>query len=416
MRVLILSQYFWPESFPINRLVHALEAEGAHITVLTGQPNYPDGAVFAGYRATSMSRSRYGRAIDVFRVPIVPRGSASGFRLAINYLSFVLSASILGPWLLRGRGFDVVCVYAPSPIVQSIPGIVLKRVKRAKLVTWVQDLWPQSLETTGFVSNTFLLSLTERMVSWIYRRNDQLMGQSKAFVVAIQKLSGRTPVEYFPNPGESPQAEGGGEPQLVLPAGFNVVFAGNLGTVQSLDTVLDAATILRLESNVRFVFVGSGSRSLWLAEEVGRRGLTNVLLAGRFESAAMPGIFSQADALLVSLNRSEVLSQTIPSKVQAYLAAGRPILASLDGEGAELVAEAGAGYASAAEDAQALADNIIRLRCLAPEERARMGIAGRVLFDAHFQAPVLARLLLGRFRDLINAEPRSEMTNSTSER
>lgn len=401
MRVLILTQYFWPESFRINTLVDALEAAGAQVTVLTGQPNYPDGAVFAGYRAASVRRDRYGSATDVFRVPIVPRATASALRLASNYLSFVLSASLLGPWLLRGRKIDVIFVYAPSPIVQAIPGMLLKRLKGAKLVTWVQDLWPESLESTGFVTNRLLLRLVARMVRWIYRANDLLMGQSRAFVAAIRPLAGPTPVEYFPNPGELPTTTvADREPELLLPAGFNVVFAGNLGTVQALDTVLDVAALLNDEPDIRFVLLGSGSRSAWLAAEIARRALTNVVLPGRFDSDAMPGILSQAAALLVSLKKGDMLAKTIPAKVQAYLASGRPILASLDGEGAELVTAAGAGFASPAEDARGLADGVQRLKRMSHEERRRMGDAGRAFYDEHFQPRVLAESLVSRFREL----------------
>ena len=408
MRVLILSQYFWPETFPINTLVEHLEAAGAQVTVLTGHPNYPDGAVFPGYRAASVRRESYGHQADVFRVPIISRGRASAVRLAGNYLSFVLSASILGPWMLRGRRMDVIFVYAPSPIVQSIPGMVLSRLKGAKLVTWVQDLWPQSLESTGFVTNKSLLTFAECIVGWIYRSNDLLLGQSTAFVSAIRRLAGSTPVEYFPNPGQASFtfADGNHPPRLALPAGFNVVFAGNLGTVQALETVLEAATILRAEPDVRFVLVGSGSRAGWVAEEVERRSLRNVVVAGRFEPEAMPGILCQATAVLVSLNKSQMLSQTIPSKLQTYLACGKPILASLDGEGADLVTTAGAGFASPAEDANALAENVLRLKRLSPNERLRMGAAGRRFYDRHFQPHVLAEQLLARFRELTNAESR----------
>jgi glycosyltransferase involved in cell wall biosynthesis len=413
MRILILSQYFWPESFRINAFAEALTEAGAEITVLTAQPNYPEGMVFDGYRALSLRRERYGAAIEVFRVPIVPRARASALRLASNYISFVVSAAVLGPWLLRRRQFDVIFVYAPSPILQSIPGVVLKRFKRAKLVTWVQDLWPQSLESTGYVRNPLLLGLAERVVRWIYRNNDELMGQSKAFVGAIEKLAGRTPVTYFPNPGETASSDDRREPQLILPDGFNVVFAGNLGTVQALDTVLDAATILRADSEIRFVFVGSGSRLPWLTDQVARRGLSNVMLAGRFEPHAMPAILSQADAVLVSLQRGEILSQTIPSKLQAYLGAGRPILASLDGEGAALVAQAGAGFSSPAEDARGLADNVRRLKALDAHERAQMGAAGRTFYDAHFQPGVLARQLLTRFRALTNNSSPVQLAQTT---
>lgn len=411
-RILILSQYFWPESFQINALVDALGDAGADVTVLTGQPNYPDGKVFPGYHALSVRRERYGKATDVFRVPIAPRGRASGVRLALNYLSFIASASLIGPWLLRRRPVDVVFVFAPSPILQSIAGVALKTFKGAKLVTWVQDLWPQSLMSTGHVTNPSLLSAVEELVRWIYRHNDRLYGQSQAFVAEIGKLAERTPVEYFPNPGDSAFAAGGSSQlaKLTLPAGFNVVFAGNLGTVQALDTVLDAATLLRDEADVRFVLIGSGSRGAWLAEEVARLGLANVMLPGRFEMSAMPAILSQADALLASMKRSPILSQTIPSKVQAYLAAGKPILASMDGEGAELVVQAGAGLASPAEDAAALATNVRRLRTMAPSERAGLGANGLSFYDRHFHPRRLAEQLIKRFNELTTSTNKSQMT------
>jgi glycosyltransferase involved in cell wall biosynthesis len=409
MRLLVISQHFWPESFRINTFVDALEGAGAQVTVLTGQPNYPGGVVFPGYRALSIKRERFGVATDVFRVPLVPRARANAIRLAANYVSFVVTASLLGPWLLRGRRFDAILVYAPSPIVQAIPGMVLKRIKGAKLVTWVQDLWPQSLEVTGYVKNKSLLSIAEKVVRWIYRGNDRLMGQSRAFVTAIRPMAGATPVEYFPNPGEvvSTTTVADGPAALVLPSGFNIVFTGNLGTVQALETILGAASLLADDRDVRFVLVGSGSRSPWLVEEVARRGLANVILPGRFEPQAIGGILAQAAALLVTLNKSETLSQTIPSKIQSYLAAGRPILAALDGEGASLVTMAGAGLASPAEDEKTLADNVRRLKQLSAEERTEMGDAGRKYYDLHFQPRVLAEQLLARLRDLVGHDSTS---------
>lgn len=404
IRILVLSQYFWPESFRINQLVRSMNRSGCQITVLTGQPNYPDGTVFTGFSAAATKKEKHADGYVIYRVPLVPRGRATVPRLIANYVSFVISATVLGPWLLRGAKFDVVFVYAPSPILQVIPAIVLKWVKRAPLVTWVQDLWPQSLESTGFVTNQQLLRLVERLVGWIYRRNDLLLGQSRSFVTSIGKLSGRTPVEYFPNPGEGMQHENlpQSSPALLLDSGFNVVFAGNLGTVQSLDTVLDAAELLRREPQIRFVLIGSGSRSSWLRGEVERRQLENVLLPGRLGADQMPGIMAQASVLLVSLIRSPIMSQTIPSKIQTYLAAARPIIASLDGEGAQIVTDAGAGVSVPAEDARALADAVLKIRALSEIERSRMGEAGRTFYNRHFDPDVLARALVAHFQTVLN--------------
>ncbi|MGN6830459.1 glycosyltransferase family 4 protein [Paucibacter sp. M5-1] len=402
MNVLILSQHYWPETFRINEVAESLQRAGCQVRVLTGQPNYPEGTIFPGYRAGAMTTERHPMGYTIHRVPLCPRGRGGAKRLVANYLSFLFSASVLGPWSLRGQRIDVIFVYGTSPILQAIAGIILKWIKGAPLVTWVQDLWPQSLEVTGFVRNPRLLGVVATVVRWIYRRNDLLLAQSQAFVPAIQTMAGRTPVEYHPNPGELAfiQPATDTAPALVLPDGFNVVFAGNFGTVQALDTVIDAAERLRAHADIRFVLVGSGSRGPWLAEEIERRGIENVVLAGRFPPQAMPGILSQADAVLVSLTRGEILGQVVPSKIQAYLAAGRPIVASLDGEGARVVLEAGAGVTAPAEDAQALAEGILRLHAAGPEARQAMGDSGRRYYEQHFDPERLAERLVRRFRDL----------------
>jgi glycosyltransferase involved in cell wall biosynthesis len=402
VKVLILSQYFWPESFRINEVTTSLLRAGCDVTVLTGQPNYPLGDIFSGYRAVRCRAQQHELGFTIYRVPIIPRHRGSALRLISNYLSFVISASVFGPWLLRKKHFDVIFVYGISPILQAIPGMLLKKVKGAGLVTWVQDLWPQSLQVTGFVRNRRILAVVDAVVRWIYRHNDLLLVQSRGFVPVVQAMAPGTSVEYHPNPGElafgltSPH----GEPAVRLAPGFNVVFAGNMGTVQALDTVLKAAEFLLPHPEVRLVLVGSGSRSRWLGEQIQQRGLVNVCLRGRFEPEKMPGIFAQASALLVSLTGGTALSQTVPSKIQAYLAAGRPIVASMDGEGARVVEESGAGLASPAEDPSALAQAILSLMAMPEAELKRMGEAGRNYYQRHFEPAMLAKRLIQHFEAL----------------
>lgn len=403
MRVLIVSQYFWPESFRINEVADSLVKAGCVVTVLTGQPNYPDGSVYPGYRSTGFGRQLQS-SVTIYRVPLIPRGKSGALRLVLNYLSFVAAASVLGPWLLRGKQYDVIFVYGISPILQALPAIVLKRIKGAKLVTWVQDLWPESLQVTGFVKNRKVLALVASLVGWIYRRHDLLLTQSRAFIAPVSAMSGSTPVEYHPNPGEiafSSDFVAGEVPALTLEAGFNVVFAGNLGAAQAIETIVDAAELLREQVNIRVVIVGNGSHGRWLAEEVGRRRLTNVQLPGRYAVEAMPGVFSQASALLVTLVKGSAMEKTIPSKVQAYLAAGKPIVACLDGEGARIVEEAGAGLACPAENAAMLAQTILRMQALSEDDRTQMGLAGRYYYHAHFEPEMLARKLRERFDILV---------------
>lgn len=394
MKLLVLSQHYWPETFRITEVVRSLRLRGVEVSVLTGQPNYPDGQVFHGHRAWSAGCTVHG-GTPIYRVPLVPRGQGGALRLVLNYLSFIASACTIGAWLLRRERFDVVFVYATSPLLQAIAAVWIGWLKGARVITWVQDLWPDSLEATGYVRSPQLLGAVAALVRWIYRHNDLLLAQSPAFVEAVQRMAGATPVVYHPNPGDAAVAKPAydTQPALRLTPGFNIVFTGNLGTVQAFETVLDAAEQLREKADVRWILVGSGSRSAWLAEETRRRGLACVELPGRFDPGAMPGIYAQASALLVSLVRSPIMSRTVPSKLQAYLAAGRPIVASMDGEGARVVDEAGAGVTCPAEDAQALAAAVLHLRAMDAAERERLGTNARLYFARHFDPDRLAERL-----------------------
>lgn len=403
MKVLIVSHYFWPESFRINDMAAELVAQGCNVTVLTGQPNYPDGDIFPGYRAWSIRKEHHPAGFDVFRVPSHPRRKGKARDLAMNYLASVFNIAVLGPWLLRGRQVDVVFVYATSPVLHALSARVVATFKRARLVTWVQDLWPESLEATGFIRKRWILSSVGKVVEWAYRSSDLILAQSEAFVRTIRPMAGATPVRYYPNPGEavfSTESPTGEPPALQLNPGFNVVFAGNLGTVQSLDTILDAAELLLSKQEIRFVLVGSGSRLEWLKQQVQDRGLLNVELPGRFPVSAMPGLFRQASALIMSLVASPIMDQTIPSKLQAYLAAGRPVIASMNGEGARVVEEAGAGVACPAGDAGALARAVSHLADMSKSEQDALGAAATRYYEQHFEPRMLSRRLVDMFLEL----------------
>lgn len=404
LRVLVFSQHYWPESFRINDVTESLIAAGCEVLVLTGQPNYPEGRIFPGYRALACGRERHPAGYSIHRVPLMPRGKGGAARLVANYLSFICSAALLGPWVIGRRRIDVILVYGTSPILQAIGAIVLRALYGARLVTWVQDLWPESLEVTGYVRHPRVLAAVATVVRWIYRRTDLLLVQGPAFVPAVRAMAGGTPVEVHPNPGERafekpPAEQQSDEPAYVLPPGFNVVFAGNLGTAQALDTVVEAARLLRDSPGIRIVLIGSGARSAWLQQTVFESGLDNLLLPGRFAPEHLPPILAQASALLVSLARSDIMALTIPSKMQAYLAAGRPIIASLDGEGARVVTEAGAGVAAPAEDAPALAAAILHLSRVGDAALSAMGEAGRRYYMSHYQSAALA----GKLRDRLLA-------------
>jgi glycosyltransferase involved in cell wall biosynthesis len=390
MRLLIVSQYFHPENFRINELVRDLAAAGHQLTVVTGKPNYPDGKLFPGYRALGVQRDVYEGA-EVVRLPLVPRGRRSGLRLAINYLSFVLSGYLLAPLALHGRTFDAVFVYAPSPLLQALPAVFLAWLRRAPLIVWVQDLWPESLAATGYVRNRILLRLVEAVVRYIYRHTDSILIQSEGFRAPIARLVlDPRRVRYYPNSAEAifgalDEGEGGGELPAAIRRRFSIVFAGNIGSAQAVATIVDAAELLAGRPEIHFFLVGSGSESAWVESEVQRRKLRNLTLTGRLPVTDMPAIFSAASALLVSLKDEAIFAYTIPGKIQSYLAVGRPIIAAVNGEGARVIADAGAGITCPAENARALADAVLQLFAMPAEQRARLGENGRRYFLAHFE-------------------------------
>ncbi|MFG5861345.1 glycosyltransferase family 4 protein [Metapseudomonas sp. CR1201] len=390
MRILVLSQYFSPESFIINDVARTLVAQGHEVSVATGKPNYPDGEVFPGYRASGIQRDVFAETVEVIRIPLWPRGKGGARNLILNYLSFVLCGIFFFPWLLRKRKFDAILVFALSPITQVIPAILLKWLKKTHLAVWVQDLWPESLAATGFVRHPHLLKAVGYLVRGIYAGCDTLLVQSRAFVGPVARYAQRDKIIYYPNsmPRQVPvQTVERISPELAreLDQHFSVVFAGNLGTAQAVETLLETAIQLKHDPEIRLVLVGSGSRFSWLQAQKQSHQLDNLLLPGRFPMEAMPQIFERAAALLVSLKDEEIFAQTIPSKIQAYLAAGRPIIASLRGEGARVVAEAGAGEACEPENPAALAALIRSMKGRPAAELQAMGLAGKAYFNEHFE-------------------------------
>jgi glycosyltransferase involved in cell wall biosynthesis len=401
MKVLIVSQYFWPESFRINELAQSLQHRGIDVEILTGKPNYPEGVIYPGYSALGFQQDSWS-GLKIHRIPMLARGKGA-IRLALNYLSFIVSGLLFSPWLLRKKRYDIVFVYAPSPILQALPAIFIAWLKKCGVIVWVQDLWPESLDATGYVRNPRILGWVAGVVRFIYRHTDLLLLQSRAFDSKVAELAPGKKIAYYPNSVDSTFAEpfSGTLPHIPqLEAGFSVMFAGNLGAGQAVETIVEAAALVRDHAEINFVVFGHGSRFAWIQEEINRRGLSNIHLLGRYPIETMPGFMQKASALLVTLADQPIFSLTVPSKVQAYMAAGRPILACLNGEGARLVAEAQAGLVIPAESASGLADSILRLYKMTCAVREEMGENGRRYFKDHFDQDILTDQLIGHFRNV----------------
>lgn len=437
MKILVLTQYFWPESFIINDFVKGLVAEGHSVTVATGKPNYPSGKIFPGYESSGMQIEKYTPEIDVVRIPLRPRGTAGGLALARNYFSFVFWGLLFFPYLLRNRKFDHIMVFAPSPIFQTIPAILLKLIKRASLSIWVQDLWPDTLLATGFVKNRVAIWMVTQVVRIIYFFTDYLLAQSEAFRGPLEKLADSKKIIYFPNcfldqfskknterpvpgiPTLGATAQKTSPPQPELPQDFKkylkdhfcFLFAGNFGSAQGLESIIAAAeilqkravaqpeTIARPESaavaasrKIGIVLVGSGSLSPWIEEQVRTKKLENIFLAGRYPMDQMPQIYREAQVLLVTLKDHPTLHLTIPSKIQAYLAAKKPILGALPGEGARILSESQGALVVAPDDPVQLADAMIKFLTIPPEQIQSMSDNAYAYFLRHFEMSTQVKL------------------------
>jgi glycosyltransferase involved in cell wall biosynthesis len=404
VKVLIVTQYFWPENFRINDLAEGLRDRGHQVTVLTGKPNYPSGKFYSGYGFLKRNKDSY-KDITVIRVPVIPRGPGTAFRLALNYFSFAGFASLLAPLRWREK-VDAIFVFEPSPITVGLPALVMKKIHRAPVFFWVQDLWPESLSATNMVRSAWILRQVKRLVRHIYAGCDRILVQSRAFIEPIQRLGvDAQKIQYFPNSAEELYKPVSPSPGTVecaaLPEGFRVMFAGNIGAAQDFETILAAAEKVKSYADIHWVVLGDGRMAGWVKSEVSRRGLDGTVhLLGHHPIEAMPRFFALADVMLVTLRRDPIFSLTIPSKLQSYLACARPIVAALDGEGARILVEAGAGVAVPAQDADRLAAAVLGLYRMSKAEREAMGAGGRAYYLANFERNLLLDRLDGWLRAL----------------
>lgn len=387
MKILIVSQYFWPENFKINDLAKGLIEKGHEVTVFTGLPNYPQGNFFKGYGLFGPYKEKHLDGYCIYRCPLIPRFKGRGFQLAINYLSFVFFGSLWALFLSR-KSFDKIFVYEVSPITVAFPAIVIKKLKNIPIFFWVTDLWPESLEAVGAIKNPHALRLIGKMVQYIYNQCDYILMASRAFKSSIQSFDvPEHKLLYFPQWAEDFYQPLTIDPLLPQFVGheknFKLIFAGNLGEAQSFETLIKAAEILKGNTSIHWYILGDGRKKAWAQEEVRRLQLeNNVHFLGSFPPEKMSEFFFYADALIVSLKRTKIFELTIPAKIQSYLACAKPILASLDGEGARIIEEAECGFTSPAENASKLADNVIKIK---QTNRTTMCQKSKNYSDANFQ-------------------------------
>jgi len=391
MNILIVTQYFWPENFKINDIAQALIKRGHQVTVLTGKPNYPEGKFYKDYSFVNRNFETW-EGINIYRSFMTPRGNGNGLLLFLNYFTFALFSSIR-VFFIKGQ-YEKIFVFEPSPITVGIPAIVGKYKFKAPIFFWVQDLWPESLTAVGGIKNGYIIGFFSRLTKFIYSHSFKILVQSKAFIpyilkqgVSLEKLI------YYPNSTESFYKKNPVNPEFStkFPDGFKLIFAGNLGEAQSFETIIRAIDLLVKEGfNVHLIILGNGRAREYIRNKVIELGLSNnIHLWGSFESIMMPEFFSCADALLVALKKDLIFSLTIPSKIQSYLACGKPIIASLDGEGARIVEDAKAGFTSISEDVIGLKEAIKKMYLLSLNQKIELGENARNYFEKEFEREML---------------------------
>ena len=384
MKILVISQYFYPENFRINDLVISLKKRGHYVEVLTGKPNYPKGDYFDGYSWAGPKMEKI-HDVKVHRANLILRKRGDGLRLFLNYLSFVFFGFIK-VIQLKGR-FEKVFVFAPSPITVGILGVIAAKKFKCKSYLWVHDLWPESVQVAGGINNRIILDLVNRMTKLIYKFTDLILIQSPNFKSYIKKQGvAENKIIYYPYYAEEFYKVVKKDKSYIkqFPKGFNLVFAGNIGIAQGFDTIVSAFEMLK-DYNRNLVILGDGRDKLRLQKKIKEKGITEKFhFLGSYPPNEMPYYFSCADGLLISLKKADIFSYTIPSKLQSYLACGKPIIGSLDGIGNKIITESNSGFTSSAGNHQLLADNILKLYNLSEADKLKLSNNALNYFESHF--------------------------------
>lgn len=376
MKILVVCQYYAPEPFRISDICEALAEQGNDVTVVTGTPNYPEGELYPGYEKGARSDEVIG-GVRVHRCPLIPRKSGAVYRF-LNYYSFVWSSR---RYLRKMKeDFDVVFVNQLSPVMMAEGALAWAKRNHRRCVLYCLDLWPESLLAGGIGPGSPIYRLFLRISRRIYRSADGILVSSRGYAEYFREKFQIENVRYLPQYaedlfGELPQPTE--EKQTV-----DFLFAGNVGSGQSVETIVEAARLLKNERTIHIHIVGGGislEKCRILAE-----GLPNITFYGRQKLEQMPRYYAMADVFLVSLMKDPVLSMCLPGKVQSYLAAGKPVVGAIDGEAARVIREAECGMCAPAEDPETLAE-LIRRMAAQPELRKQYGENARRYYRAHFQ-------------------------------
>lgn len=388
MRVLLLTQYFHPEYFKSTDIAFELVKRGYEVEALVGIPNYPEGVYTKGY-GIFKRRVETINGVKIYRCFQTPRGrKATPIGLAINYASFVFSATF---WVLFffawKKKYDAIITHEPSPITQIVPAIILGKIKKTPVYSWILDIWPDSFISKAGGMAKYLKPSVGAITEYVYRNSSLVMVSSKGMMPLVNRKHDYTEkLVYFPNWCDDILALPVKE-SVKLPDGFKVMMAGSINGGIGPDDVMKLVEELKNEEGLQMIFVGGGSKEQELRDFVKERGINNVVMTGRLPFEQMPALYAQADAMLLTLKKTDKphLKATVPARLQSYMAAGKPILAMIDGCSQDVIKAANCGYCADAADYEAMALQIRKMKSLAQSELDRMGKNSRNFFECHYQ-------------------------------
>lgn len=387
-KILVISPHFYPEDFKCNEVAFELAKRGYDVTALSDIPNYPQGKFYKGYGLFRRRRECV-NGVKVIRTAMIPRGNGSGVMLALNYLSFAFTACIRALFMALFRKYDTVIVHQLSPITVGLPALIIKKLRpKTNLLFWVLDLWPESLEVAGGITNKHILGIFESIAKWCYRSSDKILMSSKGFSESIcSKGDFADKLVYFPNWADGDLARNSEYKLPAMPDGFKIMFAGNVGEAQDFDHTMEAFKILhdRGHKDIHFVIVGNGRKREWVENYVAENNLQDVVhCLGRHPLESMGKFFATADVLYLALKDCSIFNLTCPAKLQAYMSVGKPVLAMLNGDGANIIRDAQCGFSVPAGSSEDLADAIVKMTNISSEDLQTMGENGKVYCTENF--------------------------------
>ena len=397
MKILFFTQYFWPENFRINELVHFLSKKQS--LVLTSYPSYPQKKKFD--KNIYLRKKFFSKNCEIKRVPVYLRNNTN-LSIILNYITFFFSSFVIGFFKIFKKKFDVVFVFCPSPIINAIPAILFKKIFKKKIIIWVLDLWPDTVVDLKLVKNKFIVWVMRSLVIYIYNNSDLILAQSEAVRNSIKKLT-KNKCIYFPSWSEEINKDKKKAKEIKKNNKIKILFAGNIGEAQSFETMVKCAKSLKKINVIEWIVVGDGRWKKKLESLIRSNNLENEFqLIDSVPLNKINQYFNWADALYLSLKDNKTFKKTIPGKLQTYMSSGKPIIASISGESKKIIIKAKCGFVSNAENHKLLKKNIIKFTKLNYNQRKKLGMNGKKFSNKFFSKQKIIKNLENEIKLMLN--------------